>query len=257
VKEGDRVKAGTVIAKLDSTQLDLLVIQQQAAVNLQKINLAKVKAGPTADEVTIAKTNLDKAKASVSQAQTAYDRTGGESNPFSGLLPQALTLQQATSDYQAAAAVFNQTIHHPTEYELSTAQTLYDQAEAALAIAKQNITYATLVAPFDGTILSIKPKAGELVSQGVAAITIADLARMQAEASLDENTLARIQMGQSVSLALDTFPNKTLTGRVSKIALSGSSVNGVVSVLVTVDIDPTDVPIYPGLSATLEFKINP
>jgi HlyD family secretion protein len=252
VKEGDTVKAGDILAKLDTTTLELQVTQAETALQLQQINLDKVKAGPSIEDIAVARSALDQAKIALDQAQAAYDPIAWR--PDVGMTTQAANLQSASSKYKAAKATYDLTIHHPTNSELATAQTQYDQAKASLAIVKQNLTNTTLVAPFDGTILSVTPKAGEIVSQSITVMTLADLTRMQAQASLDENTLARVQVGQQVKLTLDAFPNKTLSGRVSKIALIGTSAGGVVSVPVTIDIDPNDTAIYPGLSTVIEFK---
>ncbi len=257
VKEGDRVKTGALLVSLDTSLLDLQVAQAQAALDLAKANFDRIKAGPTVDDYAIAKSNLDRAKAALEQAQAAFDRVGGDSNPFIALAPQSLALQQATSAYQAAVAQFNLTVNHPTDTETRVAQAQVAQAQAALDLAKQSVVNASLVAPFDGTVVSIIPKLGESVAPSAPVVTLADLTRMQVQVNLDENTLASIRVGQSVTLSLDVLGNKALTGRVTKIALLGTGGTGMVSVPVTIDIDSTDSSIYPGLSATVEFQSQP
>lgn len=254
VKEGDHVKPNTVLASLDTTSLELQVAQAQAALDSAAASLANTKAGPTADEVGIAKSNLDRAKAALDQAQAAYDQVGGASNPAIVMAPQALALEQAQDAYQGALGTFNLTIKHPTDTELKIAQAQADQAQAALDLAKQNVANAEIVAPFDGTILSIDPHAGEYVAPGTPVVALADLSRMQVSVHVDENSLSQIRVGQSVSISVDVLPGQTLTGRVSQIDQSASATTGIVSVPVTVDIDPTQAAIYPGLSASVTFN---
>ncbi len=256
VKEGDQVKAGTLLASLDTSMLDLQVAQAQAALDAATASYQKVKDGPTKDDVALAKSNLDRAKAALDQAQAAYDRAGGDSNPYAGMLPQSLALQQAYSAYQGALASFNLTVNHPTTTELALAQAQVAQAQAALNLAKQNVNNAKIVAPFDGTIVWIGPHVGETAAPGAPAITLADLAHMQVQIGVDENTLPLIKVGQAATITLDALPGKTLTGKVSRIDQTATMVAGIVSVPATVDIDPTDAPIYPGLSATVEINIG-
>ena len=256
VKEGDQVKAGTLLASLDTSMLDLQVAQAQAALDAATASYQKVKDGPTKDDVALAKSNLDRAKAALDQAQAAYDRAGGDSNPYAGMLPQSLALQQAYSAYQGASASFNLTVNHPTTTELALAQAQVAQAQAALNLAKQNVNNAKIVAPFDGTIVWIGPHVGETAAPGAPAITLADLAHMQVQIGVDENTLPLIKVGQAATITLDALPGKTLTGKVSRIDQTATMVAGIVSVPATVDIDPTDAPIYPGLSATVEINIG-
>ena len=256
VKEGDQVKAGALLASVDTSLLDLQVAQAQAALDSATASFDKIKAGPTADDLSLAKSNLDRAKAAIDQAQAAYDRIGGDSNPFGAMTPQALALQQAYGAYQAAQASFNLTVNHPTVTEARIAAAQVAQAQAALDLAKQNIANTKIVAPMDGTILWVGPHVGETAAPGAPAITLADLTHMQVQIGVDENTLALIKVGQTAAITLDALPGKTLTGKVSRIDQMASMAAGIVSVPATVDIDPTDAPIYPGLSATVEINTN-
>ncbi len=254
VKEGDHVNAGAVLIVLDTRTLEFQVQQAQATYDAARAAFDKVKQGPSQDDIVVAKSNVDKAKASLDQAQAAYDRIGGATNPFIAMTPQSAALQQASSTYQAAAAQYEQAIAHPTDTELRQAQAQLDQALASLNLAKQNLANAALTSPIQGTVTSIVPKLGESVSPGTPVATVADLTHMQAQVSVSENALATVRLDQPVALTLDALGGKTLTGHVSKIAENATATGGVVSVPVTIDLDPTDAPIYPGLTANIEFQ---
>ncbi len=303
VKEGDRVKKGDVLASIDTTTIELQVKQAQAALTLAqarlsqtqkggtpdqvaaanqalalaKANYAKVLAGPTADDLSGPKANLDRAQAALNQAQSAYDRAGGASNPYQGLLPTTLALQSATANYQAAIGAYNLAKDrptpgelagagsllvqayslaaqvNPTEETLTIAQAQVDQAQAALDLALQTLANAKIVAPFDGTVVSIGPHIGESANTQSPAIVIADLTKMQVQANVDELTLGGLQVGQRATMSVDALGDKTLTGHVSKIGLLGTNAGGIVSVPVWIDVDPTDAPIFPGLTTTVQF----
>jgi multidrug efflux pump subunit AcrA (membrane-fusion protein) len=77
---------------------------------------------------------------------------------------------------------------------------------------------------------------------------------MQVQVSLDEASLSAVTLNQTATLRLDALGDRGLTGHVSKIARSGTTTGGIVSVPVTIDVDPTDASIYPGLSANVEFQ---
>jgi HlyD family secretion protein len=156
VQEGQTVKQGDVLARLDTTDAQLNVSQAQAGLALAQARLAQVKAGPTAADVTAARSALQaaqanytsvaagpttdqltqaglgvlQAKAALDQAQASYDQVKGNANI--GMLPQSLALQQATNAYQAAVAGYNQAKDHPTAAELR-------QAAAQVAEAKDNL----------------------------------------------------------------------------------------------------------------------
>lgn len=254
VKEGDRVKAGDVLASLDTAVLESQVAQAQALLAAATASYDKASKGPSADDIALAKANLDLTKAAVSQAQSVYDRAGGSSNPFIGLLPQSLALQQATGSYQAAQAAYNLALSHPTTAELAAVVVQVAQAQLALDQAKQSITNAKLIAPLDGTVVSIAPHVGESANVGVPAAIVADLSQMQVQVSVGENALAGIRVGQPVTITVDALGGRSLTGRVKKIGLLGTTSGGLVSVPVTALIDPSDALIYPGLSANITFQ---
>ncbi|MCL4395606.1 MAG: efflux RND transporter periplasmic adaptor subunit, partial [Chloroflexi bacterium] len=229
------------------------VAQAQAALDAVTASFVKIKAGPTIDDVAQAKSNLDRAKEALDQAQAAFDRIGGDSNPFAAALPQTLALQQAYSAYQGAVASFNLTVNHPTASELAFTQAQVTEAQAALDLAKQTLANAKIVAPFDGTAAWIGPHVGEYVSPGAPAITLVDLSHLQVSVGVDENALPLLKVGQSAAIKLDALPGATLTGRVGKIGDLATTTGGIVSVPVTIDVDSTQAPVFAGLSATVDI----
>jgi multidrug efflux pump subunit AcrA (membrane-fusion protein) len=119
----DKLRAGATTSDLAAAQTALAASQQ---------NYAKVKQGPTADQLAQLKAQMDNARAVVDQAQAAYDRIGGATNPFIAQTPQSSQLQQATNNYTAAVAAYNDVRTHPTAAELAAAQAQVQQAQAAL-----------------------------------------------------------------------------------------------------------------------------
>jgi multidrug resistance efflux pump len=306
VQEGRQVKKGDTLALLDTTAAQLQVQQAQAALagaqaRLHQVrapaidadtaaaqaavdaalkNYERVRAGPTANDLAALKAEADNAKAALDQAQAAYDKIGGATNPYIGMAPQALQLQTTTNNYNAALAAYNNALTHPTAAELAgawqqvqqaqdalarlqptsdniaVAQAAAEQAQAALAEAEQQVEDATLTAPFDGTVLSVGLHVGETVGPGTPILTLADLNHLQVLAGMDQNLLGQIQAGQSVSIVPDAFRDKTVTGKVLRIGWLATSTAGVTSVPVTIDVDSSDVPLRPGLTATVELDIG-
>lgn len=302
VKEGDSVHAGDLLISLDTTILDLGVAQAQAAfdtaqargdqlknpsatdVAAAQAQLAAAQAGlaqvkkPTVNDLQMAKADLDTAKAALDQAQAAYDRAGGASNPYIGMTPQSLALQQASDGYLKAQAAYNARVN-PSDAQLKQAQSLVDQAQAgltrlttpspsdlktaqaavaqaqaALDLAKQNVANAKIVAPFDGTVVWVGPHLGESAAPNAPVVTIADLSRMQVQIGVDEHTLAQLKVGQTATISADALPGRKFTGRISKIGLLATTTSGIISLPVIVDMDPNQGPIAPGLSATVDIN---
>lgn len=156
VKAGDTVKAGQVLAALDTRELELQLAQAEANLMAAQARLEQLKNPAPADvaaaqasvasaeaallqlkvpnpnDWAMAKADLEKAAAALARAQADYDRVGGASNPMIGMLPQALALQQATLDYQKAQAAFNARFN-PSDSQLKQAQAALEQARAQLA----------------------------------------------------------------------------------------------------------------------------
>ncbi len=218
----DKLQSGPTASDLSAAQAAFAAAQQA---------YAKVRAGPTADQLGQLKAQIDNAKAAADQAQSAYDKIGGATNPYIELSPQSLALQQATNNYHAALAAYNDARTHPTQSELSAAQTQVQQAQAALdrltPDAAQLAAGLSQVQQAQATLNRLTPTAD--------AIAVAEAQVKQAEAALG------VLQAQSPKMVLKSPVGGIVTRRVfnaGELATPGT-------VLLTVSVlDPVKLTIY-------------
>ncbi|MEW5960208.1 MAG: HlyD family efflux transporter periplasmic adaptor subunit [Chloroflexota bacterium] len=157
VKEGQVITAGTVLARLDTSDLELQVrsaeidlaqaranLEQlfepelaekvaaaRAAVKSAQLNLADLADGPDPDDVTKAEVALKQTEITLKEAQWAYDQVAYRGDV--GAMSQANELQDATLAYESAVADYNQAVKEATPVELAEAQSSLASAQSSLA----------------------------------------------------------------------------------------------------------------------------
>jgi RND family efflux transporter MFP subunit len=110
-----------------------------------------------------------------------------------------------------------------------------------------------LRAPFDGVVGRVDVERGESVGPQVPTITLVDDSQFTIEADVDEADIGWIEVGHEVLITLDAFPGYGLTGLVTAIAPSAALEMGIVSYRVTIEINPTNLPLRGGMTANTEI----
>ncbi len=139
------------------------------------------------------------------------------------------------------------------EENYNSAKTVYDRAEV-------NLGYATIRSPVSGTIISKSVDEGQTVAasfQTPELFKIAeDLKKMQIETSVSEADIGLIKVGQDVTFTVDAFQNTTFEGKVKQIRLSPTTEQNVVVYTVVIDVDNSDLRLYPGMTAFVTILIE-
>lgn len=213
LKQGPTASArASAQANLDSAQAayDALQNPSASAVAAAQANLDSARAqynkllNPDATELAIAKADVDKAQAALANAQAAYDRIGGASNPNSAQLPQSLQLQSATLDYQKALNAFNAKFN-PTDAQLKAAQAQIQQAQDALQRlqpTQENLARAQAqIKQAQDALERLTPTAQD-VAQAEANAASARAARDLAQQRVNEATLVAPMAGVVTTLDL-------------------------------------------------------
>jgi HlyD family secretion protein len=121
------------------------------------------------------------------------------------------------------------------------------QKEDALLVVKQNLADCSIRAPFDGVIATLNSKEGDPVTSGTIVATIITKQQL-AEISLNEVDLAKVKVGQKVTLTFDAVSDLSITGEVAEMDNIGTVNQGVVNYSVKIVFDTQDERIKPGMS---------
>jgi HlyD family secretion protein len=165
--------------------------------------------------------NSASAKLSYINAQQSYESALRNWNWYTG---HPTEIQQALLDAEVAVAEANvaqaerqwqQVKDGPDPDEVKMAELQLANAEAQLAISQRNLDESTIVAPVNGTILSVTAKVGQTVSGSF--ITMADLSQLYLEIYLDETDMDKIDVDYEVEVNFDALPDDVFTGRVVQV----------------------------------------
>jgi len=140
---------------------------------------------------------------------------------------------------------------------IQVAKSRYDVAKATLEGAQEALINATMVAPFDATVISVGAEVDDLVSSNNTIVILADLSNLQITAMVDETDISQIEVGQEVQITFDAFPGRRLSGRVLEVPLEGQLVQSVVTYDVPVSMESVQgVAIKPGMTANLSIIVG-
>lgn len=141
------------------------------------------------------------------------------------------------------------------QVHLESAQAEADRAQALLDSANTTLaTQSTLVAPFDGTIVSVDISPAETVVPGRVVVTLGDLSKFQVETTdLSERDVPRVQIGQTASVFVEAL-GEEYSGKVSDISHISSTVGGDVVFTVTVDLGQQPEGLLWGMSADVNIE---
>jgi HlyD family secretion protein len=217
VKEGDHVKAGTVLATVESVQPAATVAAQDATIAASKTDITSFLAA----EQT-AKANISQAKADLEQKKLDYDRA-------KALYDDKLIAKQDFDSKKAAFDVSAATLEQrQAALAQSIAQTASQRGHSDQAVASQRANFDALDktisrAPFDGLVTNVPVREGETMvvgiqnAEGSTLMTLADMSVITAEVKVDETDIVSIKLGQSADVTVDALPGKTFKGHVTEV----------------------------------------
>ncbi|MEI9979556.1 MAG: efflux RND transporter periplasmic adaptor subunit [Edaphobacter sp.] len=217
VKEGDRVKAGTTLATVESVQPQATVAAQDATIAASKTDITSyIAAEKTADA------NIEQGKADLEQKRLDYTRA-------QALYEQKLIAKQ---DYDAKKAAYDMAVATLTQRQAALAQAKAQtdsmRGHMNQAVASQRANYDALDktisrAPFDGLVTNVPVREGETVvlgiqnAEGSTLMTLADMSVITAEVKVDETDIVNVKLNQPVDVTVDALPGRTFKGHVTNV----------------------------------------
>ena len=217
VKEGDHVKKGDILARVESVQPEATVDAQQATIASSKTDIASYVAAEKTAEANIAE-----ARADLEQKKFDFDRAQALYNDQL-IAKQDFDAKKAA--YDVSAATLDQRIAALAQ---AKAQTDSQRAHLDQALASQRANYDALDktisrAPFDGLVTNVPVREGETVvvgiqnSEGSTLMTLADMSVITAEVKVDETDIVNMQLGQPADVTVDALPGRVFKGHVTEV----------------------------------------
>lgn len=238
VKEGEKVKEGQILVKLDSTQYE-------ASVARDKAYIASLE-----EDLKNAETNLKKAEATYKRSLELHREQ----------LISDETLENAKTQYETAVSQRNSILHR------------ISQAKASLQSTIDSLNKTIIRSPIDGVVTSLKVEEGEVAvigtmnNPGTVLLTIADLSVMEVEVDVDETDVINVKLGQKAEVKVDALPDKILEGEVTEIGSSAKQSSTLLSSSTSASKEAKDFKVVvtlknpppvlkPGLSASTDIIV--
>lgn len=265
-------KASGIVTKLD-TDINHTVHVGQVLAQLDQEEIL--------DQVAAAKAQLQAAEANMKSAQAAvaYDRVAAEAPDLpdwernwhraaemekSGVLSKQ-NADQAQQQYLSAANARDRAVAQITvdSAKQRQAQSQVAQAEASLKQLEEQLSYTTITSPIDGVVLSRDVQVGDAVSSilvlgstATLVMTLGDTHQVYVKGKVDESDIGKVYLGQAARIKVQSFPDRTFFGKVTKIAPLGVEKDNVTTFEVQISIDNPGGELKANMTANAEVVLE-
>jgi HlyD family secretion protein len=266
VKEGDHVKAGQLLATVESEQPASAVAAQRATIESDRTNVDSFVAAEKTAEANVAQ-----AEADLEQKKFDYQRAEALYNAKL-IAKQDFDAKKSAYDVDVATLAQRKAAVLQAKAQTESARSQVAQGIATLKGNDYSLGLTRSVAPFDGLVTNVPVREGETVvvgiqnAEGSTLMTLADMSVITAEVKVDETDIVNVALGQTASVTVDAFPGQTFSGKVTEVGdqallrttgvATSQSTTGTEEAKdfkVVVTLDPTKVDLRPGLSCTAKI----
>ncbi|MPS69357.1 MULTISPECIES: HlyD family efflux transporter periplasmic adaptor subunit [Novosphingobium] len=225
VEEGDSVKAGQVLAQLDTATLSLQADNAEAQVAASRESLLKLRNGTRPEELQQARARLAAARADAAKAADDLRRAREVSSTTQGRAVSAQELDQArnlaaVADARAkeAAEALNLAIRGPRAEDVAAADAQMKGTEAQLALLRHQVSQGELKAPGDAVVRSRLLEVGDMATPQKPVYELALTSPKWVRVYVEEADLGRVRMGMKARVTSDSFPDRPVAGTVGYIS---------------------------------------
>jgi len=248
------IQKGDLEKKVEATgtinPVNIVNVGTQVSGIIKKIYIDfndRVKKGQILAELdkSVLLSNKESAKAKMEKALTQKELAALEVKRLQELFSKKYIaraeLDKAEAEFKSCLADYNVTL---SEYKK----------------ANTNLSYAIILSPVSGVVISREVDEGQTVSASLQAPELfkiaEDLTKMQIETSISEADIGFIKPKQQVTFTVDAFQNETFEGQVRQIRLNPESQENVVTYTVVINIENSDLKLLPGMTAFTTILIN-
>jgi HlyD family secretion protein len=222
IEEGQMVKVGDLLAKLDQTDYRQQVEIDEAMVRNREAELHLSLSGSrnqekrSAEQALVdAQATLELSKADAQRYQALY-----ENDVVSAQVRDSYStnLKRAQASYERAKQNLDMVNEGIRKEQIAINQAGVHSARQTLGMSKIKLGYTSLFAPTTGVALVRHAEVGEVMAPGTPVVTIADLDHLWLRGYISETDIGKVKLGQQVTIKSDTFPGTAYTGKISFIS---------------------------------------
>lgn len=218
VKQGDEVRPGQLLLKLEDADARAQAARAQAQLRGAQADVSAIERGGTKEEVLTTQNALVKAES---------DRDAAQRNlqAMQKLLQSGAASQAEVDAAQNQLRVTDANVKYLEQklkgrystQEAGHVEAQQSEARASLEAAEELLRNSNITAPHEGMVYSLPVREGQFVNAGELLVQVADLRQVRVRAFVDEPEIGRLQKGQLVEVTWDAFPGRVWRGRIENL----------------------------------------
>jgi multidrug resistance efflux pump len=264
VEEGQVVKEGDVLARLDAREYEIEVKRAEIQFQVARLRYEEMRKGPRPEEVKQSEAKVRQAEAQLELRKSDLDRArrllGTNAISKEDYNQREGLARVAEVDLAAAKTVHALLREGPQKEKVEAAKAEVQLAEVDLARAKLRLDGTALRAPISGIVLARRVEKGGFVNPRAFGLTVggsicdlADLNELEVDVAVAERDLGKVSLKQECEVRPDAFPKLVCKGMVARLAPVADRAKGTVGVRVRIAVPKSDRLLRPEMAVTVRF----